>query len=396
MQIRYIAASLVATLLSTAALAANRPSGYVTLCTEGKTCSVSSATNVAFGRADKFFFKTLTGSFLCAEGTFGGRTAGGVNECSVPAGTSSSSSAPASSSSSSVSSSTPSSSSSSSISSIPSSSSSKASSASSSVSSQAGAYTSGQGYYPGCKMPVASETVQLTATKVVPAGTVFDGGNKRYNLSGGSQTEGQPAVIDVQDGGTVKNVIIGPLAADGIHCLGSCTLQNVWWEDVGEDAATGLGPVGSIMTVNCGGAYKATDKIFQHNGRGEVRISNFYAEGGGKLYRSCGDCTGNGGPRKVNISNVVTRDVNTYVGVNANYGDVATIRSVILDNTGDPRTKLCQAYIGKVKGEGSSEVIGVFWNTAACNVQPSDVILLGPSRTNPGECNISDCSAYSK
>ncbi|GAA5169359.1 pectate lyase [Viridibacterium curvum] len=386
-------------LLAGTASAANRPAGYVTICTEGKTCSVAANTNVAFGRADKFFYKVLSGSFVCNEATFGGKVAGGTNECSVPSGTSSSSSVSSvssSKSSSSVASSVASSSSSLASSSVASSSSSKSSVASSSQQSQSGAYVSGQGYYPGCKMPTPTETVQLTATHVVPANTVFDGGNKRYNLSGGSQAEGQPAVIDVQDGGTVKNVIIGSLAADGIHCLGSCTLQNVWWEDIGEDAATALGPVGSVMSINCGGAYNGSDKTFQHNGRGEFRLSNFYIQTSGKVYRSCGDCTANGGPRKSTITNVATRDVKTYVGINLNYGDNTTIRSVILDNTGDARTKLCQGYIGKVKGEGSSETLGVFWNTAQCNVRPEDVTLLGPSRTNPGECSISDCSAYQK
>ncbi|MEC5387075.1 hypothetical protein VVD49_15205 [Uliginosibacterium sp. H3] len=133
-----ISSALLATTLSFGAHAANRPGGYVTICTEGKTCSVSSATSVAYGRADKFTFKTLTGSFVCSEATFGAGTkvAGGTNECSVPSGTSSSSSSvtPSSSSSSKSSSSsvTPSSSSSSS-STPPASSSSSKSSASSSV-----------------------------------------------------------------------------------------------------------------------------------------------------------------------------------------------------------------------------------------------------------------------
>lgn len=107
--------------------AANRPSGYVTLCNEGKTCSVATSTNVAFGRADKFFYKTLSGTFVCSEATFGGRIAGGVNECSRPNTQSSTSSVTRSSSSSSsrsnsISSSISSSSRSSSISSISSSS----------------------------------------------------------------------------------------------------------------------------------------------------------------------------------------------------------------------------------------------------------------------------------
>lgn len=233
-------------------------------------------------------------------------------------------------------------------------------------------------------MPTPTETVQLTSTIVVPAGTVYDGGNKRFNLSGGSQSEGQPAVFDVQDGGIVRNVVIGTLAADGIHCLGNCKLENVWWEDIGEDAATGLGPAGSVMEVNCGGAYKGSDKTFQHNGRGEVRISNFYASDAGKLYRSCGDCTGNGGPRKVTINNVITRAVPTITGINKNFGDVATITNLVIDNTSTSKVKVCQVYQGVVKGQGSTSALGVEWDTANCKVKLSDVILLGPSQVNLG------------
>lgn len=79
-----------------------------------------------------------------------------------------------------------------------------------------------------------------------------------------------------------------------------------------------------------------------------------------------------------------------------NYGDNTKIRSAIFYNTGDARTRMCQGYIGKIKGQGSSKTLGVFSNTAQCNVRPEDVTLLGPSRTNPGECSVSDCMPYQK
>jgi hypothetical protein len=242
------------------------------------------------------------------------------------------------------------------------------------------------GFYPGCQMPTPTETVQLAATQVVPAGQVFDGGNKRYNLSGGGQSEGQPAVFDVMDGGTVRNVIIGPLAADGIHCLGNCTLDHVWWEDTGEDAATALGPAGTVMTVNCGAAYHGADKTFQFNGRGELRISNFYVADSGKLARSCGDCTGNGGPRRIWVNNVITRDVPTIVGINSYFGDVATINNVTLNNSGTSKTKICQVYKGVVKGQGSTSALGVEFDTPNCQVSQSDVTLLPPSQMNTSAC----------
>ena len=52
--------------------------------------------------------------------------------------------------------------------------------------------------------------------------------------SGQSEGGDADAVFLVQSGGTVKNVIIGANQAEGIHCLGPCTIQNVWWEDVCE------------------------------------------------------------------------------------------------------------------------------------------------------------------
>ena len=83
-------------------------------------------------------------------------------------------------------------------------------------------------------------------------------------------------------------------------------------------------PAGTVMNITCGGAYHGSDKTFQFNGRGEMRISNFYAANAGKLVRSCGDCTNNGGPRRIDVNNVITRDVSTIVGINSNFGDVAT------------------------------------------------------------------------
>jgi Pectate lyase len=249
-----------------------------------------------------------------------------------------------------------------------------------------GGGTADLGYYPGCAMPTNTQVVQLSATQVVPAGTVFDGQNKVYNLSGGSQSEGQPAVFDVQDGATLKNVIIGTLAADGIHCLGNCTLDHVWWQDIGEDAATALGPAGTVMNITCGAAYSGSDKTFQFNGRGELRISNFYAANAGKLVRSCGDCTGNGGPRRIFVNNVITRDVPTIVGINSNFGDVATIRNLTLNNSGTTKTKICQVYKGVVKGNGSTSALGVEFNTPNCQVSQSDVTLLPPSQMNTSAC----------
>lgn len=382
MRFKILLSGLVLATVASSALAANRPAGYVTICAEGKSCSVANATTVAFGRADKFTYKLLSGSFVCSEAVFGARIAGGVNECSIARTTNASSSAPAQSSSSKPA-----------VSSVPSSVSSSKSSVASSVKSSVASSSSSSvtnppvgGFYPGCEKPTPTETVQFTETRVVAAGEVFDGLNKRYNFTGGGQAEGQPPVFRVMEGGAVKNVIIGSLAADGIHCLGNCTLDHVWWEDIGEDAATAMGPAGTIMNITCGSALNGSDKTFQFNGRGELHISRFYVQSSGKLARTCGDCTGNGGPRKLVINDVITRDVSTIVGINSNFGDVATIRNLTLNNSGTSKTKICQVYKGVVKGSGSSSALGVEFDTPNCDVRPNDVTLLGVSQMNTSAC----------
>ena len=102
--------------------------------------------------------------------------------------------------------------------------------------------------------------MQLSATVELGVGEVFDGNNRRYNLSGGSQSEGQPPLFRLQHDAVIRNVVIGNLASDGIHCEGSCTIENVWWEDIGEDAATARGPAGTVMRINCGGAFQCEDE----------------------------------------------------------------------------------------------------------------------------------------
>ncbi|KAI1708043.1 pectate lyase domain-containing protein [Ditylenchus destructor] len=111
----------------------------------------------------------------------------------------------------------------------------------------------------------------------------------------GSQSETQPPIFELEDGATVKNVILGAPSADGIHCKGSCIIENCWWEDVGEEAATFRGGASATYTVTGGGAKKAADKVFQHDGGGTLTIQNFQVEDFGKLYRSCGNFQHDGG-----------------------------------------------------------------------------------------------------
>lgn len=203
--------------------------------------------------------------------------------------------------------------------------------------------------------PTAKGQLNVTATQVV-SGT-FDGGLKRYvpvGLGSGNQGESQQAVFELKNGATLQNVIIGAPGADGVHCDGSCTLRNVWWEDVGEDAATMLGtaPSGSTMTVDGGGARKAADKVFQHNGPGTVVIRNFFVDDFGKLYRSCGNCKHNyQGRRDVVVQNVIAQTGHAaLVGINSNYGDTARLLAITIYNDPSHKLVICQRYTGNNTG----------------------------------------------
>lgn len=77
--------------------------------------------------------------------------------------------------------------------------------------------------------------------------------------------------------------------------------------------------------VNGGGAFGASDKVFQFNGKGTLTINSFYASDYGKIVRSCGNCDGNQGPRNIVISDSIAVDGGILCGINTNYGDTCTI-----------------------------------------------------------------------
>lgn len=167
------------------------------------------------------------------------------------------------------------------------------------------------------------------------------------------------AVFVLKNGATLANVIIGSDSFEGVHCEGSCTLQNVWFRDVCEDAITLLGS-GSYR-ITGGGAQNAVDKVIQHNGVGTVEIKDFTVSNVGKLYRSCGDCTNNAGKKRTVVaSGIRAFGVNSdLIGINSNYGDTATVT-----NSCGTTKKVCQEYKGVNKGQGKSEKLDT--PTGAC------------------------------
>ncbi len=221
--------------------------------------------------------------------------------------------------------------------------------------------------------PTGSQAV----TKTISVSGTKDYGMKRLYGSGdlgtGSQDEDQGPLLELADGAVLKNVVIGSPAADGIHCLGSCTLQNVWWEDVGEDAATFQGKSSSsVYTVTGGGARKASDKVFQFNGAGKLTVTRFQVEDFGKLVRSCGNCKTQY-KRTISVGDVdVTAPGKAIVGINQNYGDTATLSKVRIHGDSSKKIKPCVRYQGNNTGAEPTE-IGSGPDGTYCRYSASDI-----------------------
>lgn len=200
--------------------------------------------------------------------------------------------------------------------------------------------------------PNGSQAVSQT----IPVSGTKDYGMKRLYgtgaLGGDGQGEGQAPILELADGAVLKNVVLGKPAADGIHCKGSCTLQNVWWEDVGEDAATFKGKSASATyTVTGGGAKEAGDKVFQFNGAGTLNISNFAVKNFGTFVRSCGNCSTQY-KRTINLNTIeVNWKGGRIAGINTNYGDSATLRKITIIGDSSRKIVPCQKYIGNDDGD---------------------------------------------
>ncbi|KAL2132008.1 hypothetical protein VTI74DRAFT_4314 [Chaetomium olivicolor] len=205
------------------------------------------------------------------------------------------------------------------------------------------------------KFPTATSTTGLPAVKTIAPGQKFDGKMLQWDRSPSTckqQSEGgdKDAVFILEDGATLSNVIIGPNNGEGIHCKGTCTLNNVWWTDVCEDAATFLQKSGTSY-VNGGGARGASDKVLQHNGGGTVAVKNFLASNIGKLYRSCGNCKTQY-QRHSTFTNVrITDKSSVLAGVNANYGDTTVIKDSCVLKGG-----ICWLYKGNSSGKEPTKI----------------------------------------
>lgn len=127
-------------------------------------------------------------------------------------------------------------------------------------------------------VPSSTGSESLTEPMYIGAGESFDAGWVKYDRGSGACGSGEGGEADtvfvLEEGATLKNVIIGADQQEGVYCLGACTLEYVWFEDVCEDAISIKGD--GTANIIGGGAYGADDKVIQHNGCGTVNVSHEY------------------------------------------------------------------------------------------------------------------------
>ncbi|KAH7045330.1 pectate lyase [Macrophomina phaseolina] len=202
----------------------------------------------------------------------------------------------------------------------------------------------------GLSIPSSAGTETLSEPQYITGS--FDGGLKTYgrgvDCSSGEGGEAD-AVFVLEDGASLSNAIIGADQIEGVYCLGACTIKNVWWEAVCEDALSIKGD--GDATISGGGAQGAKDKVIQHNAVGTITIDGFTVSDFGKLYRSCGNCDGNTGGRNVIIKNVKAYSGSQLAGINSNLGDSATITDTCATDVDTP----CAEYEGNSTGDEPTE-----------------------------------------
>ncbi|KAI9054921.1 hypothetical protein LZ554_002064 [Drepanopeziza brunnea f. sp. 'monogermtubi'] len=208
----------------------------------------------------------------------------------------------------------------------------------------------------GGGVPAHTGSTVLQAVQTIAAGASFDGKMAMYDrgvsCTGQAEGGGSDAVFNIEAGGSLSNVIIGPNQIEGIHCQGGCTITNVWWTAVCEDAfSIKLQEAGETTKIIGGGAFGATDKVVQHNGAGTVDISGFTVGSFGKLYRACGNCK-TSAERHVIMSDITATDGEMLAGINSNFGDTATIHNSKTSGVQD----ICVTFQGVSSGSEPTKI----------------------------------------
>ncbi|PKM18592.1 MAG: hypothetical protein CVV11_14930 [Gammaproteobacteria bacterium HGW-Gammaproteobacteria-15] len=245
--------------------------------------------------------------------------------------------------------------------------------------------------------------------------TVDCGGTYVTGGSCSGDGDGQSAVIILKNA-TIKNAKFAQgRSSKGIWCeSGTCNVDNVTFDEVCEDAVStrkdGVtlniknSTFKNVMSKDKSYGGKP-DKFIQVNGKNvkvNIENSNFHivpASGSvpdkitgkaGKVVRTCGNCSGNEGPRTITMKNVnVYGPIDAIAGVNAMYRglnsgirDTITITNLKVQDYQAPSgsavkstPEICQEFEGidKNKHSGDSPKLGQAWQTTSCKVSTSNV-----------------------
>lgn len=98
----------------------------------------------------------------------------------------------------------------------------------------------------------------------------------------------------------------------------------------------------------------------------------------GKLWKSCGNCTKNTGPRHLIIDNVrIEGKIHAIAALNINepYNDTVTISSLSIENYRAKKPKVCKTFFATSRESGKMDAksLGEQWDTKHCRVSPSDI-----------------------
>ena len=155
------------------------------------------------------------------------------------------------------------------------------------------------------------------------------------NCAAGDQDSVDP-LIEVANGGTVRNVIMGNNVGDGIHCLGSCTIENVWFPNVCDDAISIMGS-GTVTIRNSGSRTLATRPSSTTGPRpspSTTCTSRPRASSTARVVTAAAAAR----RRTATIQNVVAIGVDQVAGVSTN--DRVTLRNICVHRT----FSLCSIY----------------------------------------------------
>jgi pectate lyase C len=135
-------------------------------------------------------------------------------------------------------------------------------------------------------------TVYIQSTIVIPAGSTYNGNGNTIVAQGmgdGSQNEGQKPFFRLNSESWLRNVRLAAPGVDGCHFYGNGTMNEVTWQDIGEDQFTVKS--GGNCWVSGGAAYAAADKAGQVNAATWITLYYHYQDNVAKNIRQNGGTT---------------------------------------------------------------------------------------------------------